>query len=92
MEFPGISPLELLCTFMIALIILGPSDMVKAGKSLGRFMRKIVTSPESRAVQQASQELNYLHNRFLKEANFVNLTNELIGSSSLLHKERRYLK
>ena len=54
MEVFGIGPLELLFILLIALIILGPSDMVKAGLTLGRFLRKIITSPEWRTVQKAS--------------------------------------
>lgn len=77
MEILGIGPLELLFILLIALIVLGPGDMVKAGRTLGRFLRKIVTSPEWRTVQKASRELRYLPNRLMREANMEDLTNEL---------------
>ncbi len=77
MEVLGIGPLELFFILLIALIILGPGDMVKAGRTLGRFLRKVVTSPEWRTVQKASRELKYLPNRLMREANLEDLSKEL---------------
>ncbi len=77
MEILGIGPLELLFILLIALIVLGPGDMVKAGRTLGRFMRKIITSPEWRTVQKASRELRYLPNRLMREASIEDLSNDL---------------
>jgi Sec-independent protein translocase protein TatA len=77
MEILGIGPLELFFILIIALIILGPGDMVKAGRTLGRLMRKVVTSPEWRTVQKASRELKYLPNRLMREANLEDLSKEL---------------
>jgi hypothetical protein len=59
------------------LIVLGPGDMVKAGRTLGRFLRKVVTSPEWRTVQKASRELKYLPNRLMREANLEDLSKDL---------------
>ena len=77
MEILGIGPLELIFILLIALIILGPGDMVKAGRTLGRFLRKIITSPEWRTVQKASRELRYLPNRLMREASLEDLSKEL---------------
>ncbi len=77
MEILGIGPLELIFILLIALIILGPGDMVKAGLTLGRFLRKIITSPEWRTVQKASRELRYLPNRLMREASLEDLSKEL---------------
>src|SRR4030042_2774458 len=77
MEILGIGPLELLFILLIALIILGPGDMVKAGLTLGRFLRKIITSPEWQTVQKASRELRYLPNRLMREANLEDLSQDL---------------
>jgi sec-independent protein translocase protein TatB len=76
MEILGIGPLELVFILIIALIILGPGDMVKAGRTLGRFMRKVVTSPEWRTVQKASRELKYLPNRLMREASLEDLSKD----------------
>jgi Sec-independent protein translocase protein TatA len=70
MEFLGIGPLELFFIIVIALIVLGPKDMVKAGRTLGRWLRNLVTSPSYRTVQQVSNELRNLPNRLMREAGF----------------------
>jgi len=77
MEILGIGPLELFFILLIALIVLGPGDMVKAGRTLGRFLRKIITSPDWRTVQKASRELRYLPNRLMREANLEDISKEL---------------
>ena len=77
MEFLGIGPLELLFVVILALIVLGPKDMVKAGKTIGRTLRKIVTSPNWRAIQQTSRELRQLPNRLIREAGLEELQKNL---------------
>ena len=68
MEVLGVGPLELFFILIIALIFLGPRDMVKAGRTLGKMMRQIVMSPTWRMVQQTSRELRTLPNRMIREA------------------------
>ena len=55
MDILGIGPLELLFILIIALIVLGPKDMAKAGRTIGRYLRTIVTSPTWHAVQNTSR-------------------------------------
>ncbi len=68
MDILGIGPLELLFILIIALIVLGPSDMVKAGRTIGIFLRKVVTSPTWRAVTRTSDELRTLPNKLMRDA------------------------
>ena len=68
MDFLGIGPLEVLFILILALIIFGPKDIVKAGESTGRFLRKLVKSPGWRAVQQTSRDLRHLPNKLMREA------------------------
>jgi len=77
MELFGIGPLELVFVLLIALIVLGPEDMVKAGRTIGRFLRKIVTSPTWRTVQQTSRDLRYLPNKLMREAGLEDLKDQL---------------
>jgi Sec-independent protein translocase protein TatA len=77
MEILGIGPLELIFIFLIALIVLGPTDMVKAGRTIGRFLRRIVTSPGWRTFQQASREMRYLPNKLMREAGLEELERDL---------------
>ena len=57
MEIFGVGPSELFFVVIIALIILGPKDMQKAGKTIGKWMRDIVTSDGWKMFQQTSHEL-----------------------------------
>jgi Sec-independent protein translocase protein TatA len=68
MDILGIGPLELLFILIIALIILGPKDMVKAGGTIGKFLRQIVTSPTWHAVTKTSTELRNLPNKLIRDA------------------------
>src|SRR5512142_121519 len=68
MEFLGIGPSELLFIVVIALILLGPRDMQKAGRMVGKWLRKIVTSDGWRLFQQTSREIQTLPNRLMREA------------------------
>ena len=77
MEFLGIGPLELFFIVLIALIILGPKDMIKAGRTIGRTIRNIVTSPNWRILQQASKDMKYLPDRLMREAGLEDIKNGL---------------
>ncbi len=68
MEFLGIGPSELLFIVIIALIVLGPRDMQKAGRTIGRWLRRIVTSDGWKLFQQTSREIQTLPNRLMREA------------------------
>lgn len=68
MDIFGIGPLEILFIILIALIVLGPKDIAKTGRSLGRFMRQVATSPSWKAVQQTSKELRNLPTKLMREA------------------------
>jgi Sec-independent protein translocase protein TatA len=89
MEILGIGPLELVFILLIALIILGPNDMVKAGRTIGRFLRKIVTSPTWRTVQQTSRDLRYLPNKLMREAGLDDLKDQ-IPDAGQIRKELNF--
>jgi sec-independent protein translocase protein TatB len=69
MEILGIGASELIFIVIIALIVLGPKDMQKAGKTIGKWLRDIVTSDGWKMFQQTSRELRTLPNRLMREAN-----------------------
>ncbi len=68
MEFLGIGPLELILILIIALIVMGPKDMAKAGLTVGKFLRKVVSSPTWGTIRRTSKEIKYLPNRLMREA------------------------
>lgn len=69
MEILGIGMPELIFIIIIALLVLGPKDMEKAGRTIGRFLRNLVTSDGWKLFQQTSRDLRTLPNRLMREAN-----------------------
>ncbi len=69
MEILGVGPSEFIFIVIIALIVLGPKDMQKAGKTIGKWLRSIITSDGWRMFQQTSRELKTLPNRLMRDAN-----------------------
>ncbi|MEN6392847.1 MAG: hypothetical protein ABFD53_03465 [Anaerolineaceae bacterium] len=77
MEILGIGPLEFILIILIALIVLGPKDMVKAGKAIGRFIRKIITSPNWHSIQRMSREWKNLPNKLMDESGLNDIEQQL---------------
>ena len=69
MEILGVGPSELIFIIIIALIVLGPKDMQKAGKTIGGYLNKLVKSDGWKAFQQTSRELRNLPTNLMREAN-----------------------
>jgi sec-independent protein translocase protein TatB len=69
MEILGIGPSELIFIIIIALIVMGPKDMQKAGKTIGRWLNNLVRSEGWKAFQQTSHEIRTLPTKLMKEAN-----------------------
>lgn len=68
MDFLGVGPMELIFVVILALIILGPKDMQKTGRSIGRWMNNLVKSDTWKMVRQASNKIKYLPNELMREA------------------------
>lgn len=83
MDILGIGPLELFFIILIALIVLGPKDMVKAGRSIGKTMRKIVTSENWRTIQQASHEIRNIPTRLMREAGVEDAQKQIAAITSV---------
>lgn len=69
MEIFGVGLQELILIFLIAIIVMGPKDMQKAGRTIGKWLRSVVTSDGWKIFQQTSRELRTLPNRLMREAN-----------------------
>lgn len=68
MELLGVGPLEFLFIILIALIVLGPNDMIKAGRTIGKFLRNLFMSQGWRTIRETSRDLKYLPNKLMREA------------------------
>jgi sec-independent protein translocase protein TatB len=69
MEIFGVGTSEFIFIILIAIIILGPKDMQKAGRTIGRFLNQLVKSDSWKIFQQTSNELRNLPQNLMREAN-----------------------
>ena len=75
MDIFGIGPTELAFIILIALILLGPKEMEKTGRTIGRFLRDMTKSEGWQAFRDTSRELRNLPNRLMREANIEDIQN-----------------
>jgi sec-independent protein translocase protein TatB len=73
MEILGIGASELVFIVIIAIIILGPKDMQKAGRTVGRWLNQFIRSDGWKALQRASKEIRNLPTNLMREANMDEL-------------------
>ena len=77
MDFLGIGLPELIFIFVIILLILGPDDLVKVGRTLGNIFRKIALSDEWKGIKSISREIRTLPNRMAREAQLEELRKQI---------------
>jgi sec-independent protein translocase protein TatB len=77
MDIFGIGPTELVFIILIALIVLGPKDMQKTGRTIGRWLRDLTNSDGWRAFRDTSREIRNLPNRLMREANLEDLEKDV---------------
>ncbi|RPJ28759.1 MAG: hypothetical protein EHM33_03455 [Chloroflexi bacterium] len=69
MEILGIGFSELVFILLIAIIVLGPKDMQKAGRTIGRWLNQLVRSDSWKVFQKTSTELRNLPRNLMRDAN-----------------------
>jgi hypothetical protein len=77
MEILGIGFGELLLIVLIILILFGPKEMVKTGKTLGRWLNQLVHSPTYKALTKTGEELKNLPRNLMREANLEGFQDEI---------------
>jgi Sec-independent protein translocase protein TatA len=73
MEILGIGPLEILLILILVLIIFGPKEVDKAGKTIGKSLNKFIRSDTWNTINRTSQEIKNLPNRLMREAGLEDL-------------------
>ncbi len=77
MDILGVGVPELAFIVLIALILLGPKDMIAAGRTVGGFLRKVLTSPTWQAMRRTGEELQQLPTKLVREAGLEELQKEV---------------
>jgi sec-independent protein translocase protein TatB len=68
MEILGIGPMELLLVFVILLVVVGPRNLSKSARDIGRFLNRMYRSDTWRMMTEASRTLRNLPNQLAREA------------------------
>lgn len=82
MELLGVGPTELLFIIVIALIVLGPKDLAKTGKTVGKWLNGIIHSDTWQAIRKTSDELRHLPTQLMREDNLEKFLTEDKNRSS----------
>jgi len=69
MEILGIGPPELIFIILIAIIVLGPKEMQNAGRTVGRWLNRLVNSEGWMYMKDTTQALRGLPGKWMREAN-----------------------
>lgn len=77
MEILGIGVPEIMFVLILALILLGPKDMVKAGRTIGRALRKFIMSPTWQAMRTTGREIQQIPTKLMREAGLEEIQAEL---------------
>ena len=68
MELFNIGPLELIFILVIALIVLGPEEMVNTARKISNGIVKLIRSPLWASLMDTTQEIRSLPRKFLRES------------------------
>lgn len=77
MDIFGIGATELVLIVLLALILMGPREMEKTSRTIGRFLRDLTRSEGWRAFRDTSREIRNLPNRLMREANIEDLQKDV---------------
>ena len=87
MQIFGVGPLELLLILVLALVIMGPQDMVGTARKLGGWIYRVVRSPTWRAIINTSQDLRDLPNKIVREAGLEDAIKEIKQTANEVKSE-----
>jgi sec-independent protein translocase protein TatB len=80
MEIFGVGPLEFLLILVMALVILGPQDMVGTARKIGQWVYRVVRSPTWQAILATTQDLRELPQKIVRDAGIEEAMNEVKGT------------
>lgn len=77
MQILNVGPWEFFFILLIMLIVLGPDNMVKTGRQLGRWVYKLVRSPLWAQLMDTSKEIRNLPAKIVREAGVEEITRDI---------------
>lgn len=95
MELLGIGPMELLLILAILLVVVGPRNLSKSARDIGRFLNRMYRSDTWRMMTEASRTLRNLPNQLAREAALEELDatqKELLEAGREISSQNKELK
>ncbi len=83
----GIGIPELLLVFVLALILLGPKDMVATARKIGVWVNRLVRSPLWREIINASQQIRDIPTQIVREAGLEESIKEIKDTTQQVRQE-----
>lgn len=87
MEILGIGPLELLLILIIALVVVGPNELVTAGATVGKFIRRFRRSETWRGFQRVSHSLRTLPEDLARQSGLDEMRKEIQASTRFVEDD-----
>ncbi len=87
MNFLNFGFSEILLIIVIAIIIFGPTQMVKTAKDAGAFLRKVAKSPYWKEVWATKKDIEEIPKMLAKEAELNETLRELDKDSHSMNQE-----
>jgi Sec-independent protein translocase protein TatA len=87
MNILGIGPLELVLFVLIALVVLGPNDIVKVSKNLGDWIRKVRKSDTWDNVIKMTDEVKKIPQNLIEESGIDDIKKDLTKAGSEIKRE-----
>ncbi len=85
MKFFNLGLAEIILILVLALIILGPGNMVKTARDAGAFIRRVTKSPYWQEVWATRRELNEIPRILAREANLDETIKDLNRETKMIH-------
>jgi Sec-independent protein translocase protein TatA len=86
MNILNVGPLEFLLVILVALVVLGPQDIVNYSRRFGKWIYHVAQSPVWRSMVSTSQELRDLPQKIIREAGMEESLAELNKLSAGISK------
>ena len=77
MDLLGVGPLEFFFVLIIIFLVLGPNDMAKTGRKVGRFLSAVRRSEFWNGVTKVTREMRDLPTNLMREAELEDVDKEL---------------
>ncbi len=92
MNILGVGPLELFAIFIIAILVIGPNDLVKTARKVGQFIRKGQQSDLWQAIQGSRKAISRFSDEIISDSDLEEIKDELAELNSLRDRNKQTIE